>query len=127
MFHLCTIQEISSILDHEFKDRPEFAQSIQDKTLELLDSLHKHFESEDKPQDILLTYSNGGFWVYKNVFIQGVWNCEDSIWMYKVEFFQSDCQSSEGHYESYHWTVSSTIHKVDWITDKKVWTLSASS
>ena len=124
MFHLCTIQEISSILDHEFKDRPEFAQSIQDKTLELLDSLHKHFESEEKPQDILLTYStNGGFWVYKNVFIQGVWNCEDSIWIYKVEVFQPDCQAWEGFYESYHWLFSTAIHQVDWITDQKDWTL----
>ena len=127
MFHLCTIQEIHASLSHQFKDRPECAQAIQNKTYELLDSLEEYFESENKPQDIPLTYRGGGCWIYKNIYIQGVWNCEDSIWIYKVEVFQPDCQAWEGFYESYHWLFSTAIHQVDWITDQKVWTLSASS
>ena len=127
MLHLCSIQEIFAHFNHQFKDRPECAQAIQNKTHELLENLLEYFESEDKPQDILLTYLGDGCWIYKNTYIQGVWNCEDSIWMYQVGIFQPDCQTWEGFYESYHWTFSNAIHKVDWITDKKVWTLSASS
>jgi hypothetical protein len=63
MLHLCSIQEIFAHFNHQFKDRPECAQAIQNKTHELLENLLEYFESEDKPQDIAMSqmrYQNSG-------------------------------------------------------------------
>ena len=65
MLHLCSIKEIFAHFNHQFKDRPECAQAIQNKTHELLENLLEYFESEDKPQDILLTYLGDGCWIHK--------------------------------------------------------------
>ena len=125
-FHHCTIQEISSHLNHLFNST-EHTDLIQKKINELLRELHKCFNSESRPKNIALDYSGGGCWTYKNIYICGAWDCEHEIWTYKVEIFQPDCQAWEGFYESYHLTFSGAIHQIDWITDKNIWMIPSSS